>query len=62
MNFKLWDSVIFVTVCSKSQIKAVQIHQHFKPFKILDIPDCLMEQKILVHQISSKDKNVKLPL
>jgi len=52
---------MFVIVCSKPQKKAVQIHEYFKPFNILDIPDCLMEQKILVHKISSKDKNVNCP-
>jgi hypothetical protein len=42
-------------------MKAVQIHYYFKPFNILDIPDCLMEQEILLRHISSKDKNVNCP-
>ena len=44
------------------QMKAVQIHKYFKPFNILAIPDCLMEKKSLVHQISSEDKNVNCPM
>jgi hypothetical protein len=51
---------MFVTVCSKPQKKAAQIHGYFKPFIILDIPD-FDGAKILVHQISSKDKNVNCP-
>jgi len=42
--------------------KAVQIHKYFKLFNILATPEWLMEQKILVHQISPEDKNVNCPM